>query len=140
VLIHFLLWLHFIGLAMGLGSGIALSQVGPRLVAAPPDQRELLWTFETTFARIGATGLAVLLVTGPALLVLKFGGAEGLGDWFQAKMLFVATLVIGVGLHHWAAARYRKGDDAKAKLMLIGGRIAGASAVLAVLCAAVTFG
>lgn len=140
MLIHVLLWLHFIGLAMGLGTGISLSQVGPRLVAAPVDQRELLWTFETIFSRIGAVGLVILLITGPLLLKMKFAGGDGLGTWFQAKMLLVVVLVVGVGLHHWAAAKFRKGDDSMGRWMLVGGRMAGASAVIAVFCAAVTFG
>ncbi len=140
MLIHVLLWLHFIGLAMGLGTGISLSQVGPRLVAAPVDQRELLWTLETIFSRIGAAGLVILLITGPLLLNLKFAGGAGLGGWFMAKMALVVVLVLGVGLHHWAAAKFRKGDESKARLMLMGGRMAGASAVAAVFCAAVTFG
>jgi hypothetical protein len=140
MLIHVLLWLHFIGLAMGLGTGISLSQVGPRLVAAPVDQRELLWTFETIFSRIGAAGLVILLITGPLLLMTKFGGANGPGDWFLAKMVLVAVLVLGVGLHHWAAAGFRKGDESMGRWMLVGGRMAGTSAVVAVFCAAVTFG
>jgi hypothetical protein len=39
VIINLLIWLHLMGLAMGVGGGLALSQVGPRLVGAPPDQR-----------------------------------------------------------------------------------------------------
>ena len=34
IFINFLFWLHFIGLAMGLGGGIALGFVGPKLIAA----------------------------------------------------------------------------------------------------------
>jgi putative membrane protein len=134
-----LLWMHFIGIGMGMGAGIALSQVGPRLVAAPADQRGMLWTFEIFFARIGAGGLVLLLVTGPLMLWLKLGGAAGLGAWFVAKMMFVVLALIGVGLHEWAGRRFRKGDEAAVPLMFIGGRAAGAGIVLAMLCAVFTF-
>jgi hypothetical protein len=108
VLISILLWLHFIGIGMGMGGGVALSQVGPRLIVAPADQRELLWSFEKFFSRIGAAGLVILLITGPSILWLKFGGPRGLTWWFSAKMVFVVVAIIGVGLHEWAACGFAR--------------------------------
>jgi putative membrane protein len=134
-----LLWLHFIGVGMGMGGGIALSQVGPRLIAAPADGRELLWTLERFFSRIGAAGLALLLATGPLMLWLKFGGAGGLGGWFWAKMVFVALAFVGVLVHELASSRFRKGDAGAVPLMYFGGRMAGLGIVLAMLCATFTF-
>ena len=134
-----LLWVHFMGLGMGVGGGIALSQVGPRLVAAPPDARVLLWQLEIFFSRIGAAGLAILLLSGPLMLWLKFGGPKGLGWWFAAKMLFVWVALVGVSLHEWAGRRFRQGDAKAVPMMFIGGRMAGAGIVLAILCATFTF-
>lgn len=91
-------WLHFIGVGMGMGGGIALSQVGPRLIFAPANERKLLWALESFFSRIGAGGLAILLISGPLMLWLKFGGASGLSWWFWAKMSLVAVALIGVML------------------------------------------
>ena len=139
MLVNILLWLHFIGVGMAMGGGIALARVGPRLIAAPVDERELLWDFETFFSRIGAGGLFVLLITGPLMLWLKFGGPGGLSLWFSAKMLFVTIALIGVTLHEWAGRRFRKGDATAVPLMFIGGRVAGAGIVLAMLCASFTF-
>lgn len=139
MLINILLWLHFIGIGMGMGGGIALSQVGPRLVVAPIDQRELLWSLETFFARIGAGGLVMLLITGPLMLWLKFGGPGGLRWWFWAKMVLVVVAVTGVSAHEWAGRRFRKGDESFVPLMFIGGRVAGVGILLAMLCAAFTF-
>lgn len=139
MLINFLLWSHFIGVGMGMGGGIALSQVGPRLIAAPSDERQLLWSLEVCFSRIGAGGLAILLVTGPLMLWLKFGGPGGLTWWFSAKMVLVLIALIGVCLHEWAGRRFRNGDIAAVPLMFFGGRLAGIGIVLAMLCAVVTF-
>jgi protoporphyrinogen IX oxidase len=139
MLINILLWLHFLGVGMGMGGGIALSQVGPRLVVAPMDQRELLWSFEIFFSRIGAGGLVILLITGPSMLWLKFDGPSGLSWWFWAKMLFVVVALIGVSLHEWAGQRFRKGNESFVPLMFIGGRMAGVGILLAMLCAAFTF-
>ena len=124
---------------MGMGGGIALSQIGPRLVAAPIDQRKLLWVLETFFSRIGAAGLALLLVTGPLTLWLKFGSPAALSGWFAAKMAFVMVALIGVVLHEWAGARFKKGDENASRMMFIGGRAAGIGIVMAMLCATLTF-
>jgi len=134
-----LLWLHFIGVGMGMGGGIALSQVGPRLIAAPESERKLLWSLERFFSRIGAGGLAILLISGPLMLWLKFGGPSGLSWWFWAKMALVAVALIGVILHEWAAHRFRRGVVNAVPLMYLGGRMAGVGIVLAMLCAAFTF-
>lgn len=139
MLISLLLWLHFLGIGTGMGGGIALSQIGPRLVAAPVDQRKLLWVLETFFSRIGAVGLALLVVTGPLTLWLKFGSPAALSGWFAAKMAFVMVALIGVVLHEWAGARFKKGDERASRMMFIGGRAAGIGIVMAMLCATLTF-
>jgi hypothetical protein len=139
VLTTLLLWLHFIGVGMGMGGGIALSKVGPRLISAPKDDREVLWLLEKFFSRIGAGGLAVLLVTGPLMLWLKFGGPTGMPWWFWAKMVFVFAALVGVVLHERASSRFRQGDASAVPLMYLGGRMAGLGILLAMLCAAFTF-
>jgi hypothetical protein len=122
-----------------MGGGIALSQVGPRLISAAENERELLWALETFFSRIGAAGLAVLLVSGPLMLWLKFGGPGGLSRWFWAKMVVVAVALIGVLLHECAARRFRRGELSAVPMMYFGGRMAGIGIVLAMLCATFTF-
>jgi hypothetical protein len=139
VLTTLLLWLHFIGVGMGMGGGIALSRIGPRLIAAPGDDRELLWLLERFFSRVGAGGLAVLLTTGPLMLWLKFGGPGGLSWWFWAKMAFVIVALVGVVLHERSSSRFRTGEASAVPLMYLGGRMAGIGIVLAMLCAAFTF-
>jgi protoporphyrinogen IX oxidase len=139
IVVNLLLWAHFMGLAMGLGGGVALSQIGPRLVAAPVDQRTVWWPLETFFSRIGAAGLTLLLITGPLMLWLKFGGPGGMTGWFWAKMALVAVAVFGIGLHEWAGARLKRGDEGAIGAMFFGGRLAGAAMALVVVCAVFAF-
>jgi len=139
ILTNLLLWLHFIGIGLAVGGGIALSRIGPKLIAAPASGRTELWGFETFFSRLGATGIVILVITGPLMLWLKFGGAAGLGPWFSAKMIFVAVAVVAVGLHEWAGARFRRGDEGAVWLMFTGGRLAGAAILLAMLSAVFAF-
>jgi hypothetical protein len=48
--VNIVFWMHFIGLAMGLGGGIALGFVGPKLIAAEGPMLEEMWRF---FGRVG---------------------------------------------------------------------------------------
>lgn len=139
VLNDILLWLHLLGLAMGAGVGIAMSRVGPALIAGDPNERARLWPLEKFLARVITTGLVLLLVTGPLMLWLKFGGSAALGWPFMVKMFFVAATVVGVALGRWAGARFERGDEGAAKLMAVSGPLTGISALLAMLFAVITF-
>ena len=99
VFVNLLFWLHFIGLGMGVGGGVALSLTGPRLKTAIGNELELVWTMEVAFSRIATIGIAILLVTGPLMVWLKFGGFAGFSWWFGLKMGFVGLAVVGAALH-----------------------------------------
>jgi protoporphyrinogen IX oxidase len=139
LLLSLLLWVHFLGLAVGLGSGIALSQTSPRLATANEHELPLLWKLEHTFSGTTLGGLVALLVTGPLLAWLKYGGMAGMPTWFWAKMVFVLLVAVGMVGHLLAARRFRAGSVTAYRWMEIGGRTAGISSVLAVLCAVMTF-
>src|SRR5215470_2099748 len=133
---NLLFWAHFIGLGMALGCGIALSVTGPKL-GGPG--RELFWPVFKLFSRIVATGLVILLITGPLMIWVKFGGTSALNGWFWTKMSFVGVAVAGMGLHEWARARFARGDTGAVGFMALGGRLAGVGMVLAILCAVFAF-
>lgn len=124
---------------MGVGVGIAMSRVGPGLLAALPNERGGLWPLQKFLARAITTGLIILLITGPLMLWLKFGGTAGLGWPFSVKMFFVAATVVFVVLGRWAGVRLERGDESAAKLMSVSGPLTGISAVLAMLFAVITF-
>ena len=134
-----LLWLHLLGVAMGVGVGIAMSRVAPNVVAATPTERVQLWPLEKFLARVIAAGVVILLITGPLMLWLKFGGTAALGWTFWVKMAFVASTVICFGVQHWASSRLERGNESAAKLMSISGPMTGISALLAMLFAVITF-
>ncbi len=138
-LIDLLLWLHLMGLAMGAGVGIAMSRLGPKLIAAPAAERDQLWPLARYLTRMIVTGVVILIITGPLMLWLKFGDAAALGWSFSVKMVFVTSTVVFVALNRWAGARLARGDQRAAKLMSISGPLTGVSAVLATLFAVITF-
>jgi len=127
------------GLAMGVGGGLALSQVGQLLVGAPPDQRTTWWPLVTVYSRIARAGIVLLLITGPLLLWLKYGGGAGLNDWFKVKMALVFVLVVGIGSGMWGTARLKRGDEGGGKLMKVTGRLTMLTVTAIVLAAVFAF-
>lgn len=138
-LITGLLWVHFVALAMGLGGGIAMSQIGPRLVAAPADQRELWWPVANTVTRISLVGMVLLLLSGPALLMLKYNDVQGLGVWFMVKMALVLVALVALGLTERAKAQFKRGDEAAGQMMIRTGPIIAVSVLGVVAAAVLTF-
>lgn len=137
--VDILIFLHLTAVAAGVGGGMAMSQVGPRLVAAAPDQREQLWPLATGITRIALLGLVVLLLTGPAVLWLKFGGMAGMSGWFWAKMGFVAAGVVAVGVTEAAKARFRRGDETAGGVLKAAGPVIGLLMLGVILCAVFAF-
>jgi hypothetical protein len=139
VVINLLFWLHLMALAMGIGGGLAMAQVGPRLLAATPDQRATWWPLAKAFSRVTSAGLVLLLITGPLLVWLKFGGIEGLNGWFKLKMALVAVIVLTIGLGMWGMGRLRRGDEGGGKLMMVAGPLTSLTAAAITLAAVFTF-
>lgn len=139
VIINLLLSLHLMALAMGVGGGFALSQVGPRLVAAAPEQRTTWWPLVTVYSRIAKAGIILLLITGPLLLWLKYGGDAGLNGWFKLKMALVFVLVVSIGIGLWGTARLKRGDEGGGKLMKVTGPVTMLTVTAIVLAAVFAF-
>jgi len=135
-----LLMLHFLGLGMGFAGslgGFALTLVTN---ASPPQDAPVLARVAPVLMRIGQIGLALLLVTGPLLLWLKWGWVPPAPTMFMLKMIFVAAVTIMIALIAMTAGRARRARDmtAAARLPLYG-RIATTFLGLVVIFAVLAF-
>lgn len=122
VIVNLLIWVHLLALAMGFAGGIAMSQIGPRLAAAAPDQRATSWPLANTFTGISHAGLVLLLATGPLILWLKYPGG-GLSPAFAIKMGLMALAIVAIGVSSWGKARLKRGDEAGARVMAAAGPV-----------------
>ena len=138
IVTNLLLYAHLLGFGTALGCGLALSRVGAKSGGAS-GEGELLSPLFKILSRMVATGLVVLLVTGPLMLWIKFGGTAALNTWFWVKMNFVGLAVAGVGLNEWARVRFQKGDASVAGFMAIGSNLATFSVSGAMFCAVFAF-
>jgi hypothetical protein len=105
--------LHFVGLAMGLSTGLANMVMMGLIKKAPPAEKGVLGRFPPLMGRVGSIGLALLWVTGLGMLFLKWGGFAGIGDmpWqFHVKLTLVIVLSGLIGYLQMLDRRARKGD------------------------------
>ena len=112
-----LIWVHILAFSAGMGAGMAMSQIGPRLLSATPDQRGVWMPLALAFDKITAGAVAILLVSGPLLLWLKYDWGRGLSLWFTAKMALVVLSVALIAVNKHGMARLRRGDDSGGRLM-----------------------
>jgi putative membrane protein len=138
--INLLIFVHLLALAMGFAGGIAMSQIGPRLAAAAPDQRATWWPLANTFSRISEIGLVLLLVTGPLILWLKYQGGAGMSGAFMLKMALIALAIVAIGFTAWGKARLKRGDEGGARVMAAAGPVTMLLMLGVVLSAVFAFG
>ena len=136
---NLLLWVHLLAWGLGMGGGLGMSQVGPRLIAACPDQRATWWPMVEVFSRMSSIALVLLLVTGPLMLWMKYDGGRSLNAGFPVKMGLVLVSVLTIGLTHWGKARLKRGDEGGARVMMIAGPLTAVVMFAVVLAAVFAF-
>lgn len=137
-----LLILHFLGLGAGFAVSVGNNVVMMLAAKAPPAEAAGLRRFPPFMTRVGDVGLALLWITGIALLWTKYGGADGIAalPWpFWAKIICVVLLTALVGMIHMTVARIQRGDMSVAARMPIFGRIGAVLLLLIVIFAVMAF-
>jgi hypothetical protein len=138
-----LLILHFIGLALGLGTSFAMFTLGLSMRNLPPQERGALFQRVSVLSKNGSWGLLLLLASGLGMFFLK--GPKTVFAWgggaFHAKLTLVVILVGLVGYMQVLGKRAREKQDtaAMAKLPLLG-RIGMLISVTIVVLAVIAFG
>lgn len=129
--------LHLFGFAAGAAASVGNLAV-MRAVAAAPANAPVLGKLAPFFARVGQVGLAVLWITGAAMIWMQNGPAN-LPDAFWIKLLLVITLTAVVIALALLAKRMHSGDKSAAARMPLLGRIAGVLLVLVVISTVIAF-
>lgn len=118
------LYLHFIGLAMGVGTGFANLALGVAMKDVPPEERVKVALRNMVLAKNGSIGLALLIVSGVGLMLMR--GVSATFAWggpaFHAKLTLVVLFIGVFGYMQMLGARAKReqGGPALAKLPKIG--------------------
>jgi len=136
---QFLVIVHFLGLAMGVGTGFANMAMAGVMAKATAGEKDVLARFPPAMSRIGAIGLVLLWGSGLAIVMTRYGGFSVLPRPFIVKLAAVVLLTICVGYIHVLFGKVRKGDASAAARIQLLGRLTGPLALIAIIFAVITF-
>jgi hypothetical protein len=135
-----LLMLHFLGLAMGLSTGFANMVMAGLIDKAAPAEKAVLGRFPPAMSRIGAIGLALLWITGVAIVLTRYGTFAILPRPFIVKLAAVVLLTLAVIYINVLMPRAQRGDEAATARIRTLGILTGPLAIIAIIFAVITFG
>jgi protoporphyrinogen IX oxidase len=121
---------------LGSAATVTLVAMTPLQTKADPQQSPILFRFGSALAGFSHTGFLMLLISGPLLLWLKYGGFGGVSGWFHLKLTLVVVVIIAIVLSARALRRFKAGDQAALSTLRIT-RLVALVALLGVVLAAV---
>lgn len=140
VLIDILFWIHLVSLGLGGAAAFGLPVVGSKMAGANAETRPLLFSIGHGLSTVGRAGIGLLIITGPLMIWLKFGGFANLNTWFWVKMVLV-VLLLGVVIYAGINAKKAEAGDQEAAMRAPRiGMTATALFVLIIGSAVLTFG
>ena len=116
IVISLLIWIHLMALAAGGTAAFGMPVVGRRMASASPEARATLQGVMKGISTVSRAALGTLLVTGPLIVWLKYGGFGRLDVWFWIKMVLVAGLLVSVIASGVMMKRAAAGDASAAAL------------------------
>jgi hypothetical protein len=112
----FFLIIHFIGLAMGVGTSFAMMRLGIATKDLAPAERGQFFRRALAVAKNGSIGLGLLIASGLCMLFTRGVGtvfASG-GVAFHIKLTLVLILCGLLGFSQVKLKRFRENDDGAA--------------------------
>jgi putative copper export protein len=95
-----LLFIHFVGLAMGVGTGFAMLRIGFANRHLSPPEKGQLFQKISALRLNGYTGFALLILSGVLMLSMRPGMASAAGPLFLVKMTLVVLMLVNMGVMH----------------------------------------
>jgi putative membrane protein len=93
---NILLILHLAAFGLAIATTIAAPLVGSRMALATPDSLPLLGGIGKQLQFNARIAFATLLVTGVAMVYVRYGGFEGQSIWFFIKMGLVVVILVAM--------------------------------------------
>jgi len=113
VIVNLVIWLHIIAFIAGGSNSVVGPVIGARLASATPDQRAGYYGVMNALSQVGKVAMAALLITGPLILFMKYGGLGGASVWFWVKMVLVAVMLAAI-IYGGIQFKKSQGGDAEA--------------------------
>lgn len=95
---------HLLSLLAAGAAVVAMPLIGGRLATAAPEARPVLGSIAQQIGLFSRVAFGVLLVSGPLMVWLRFGGVAGLSTWFWVKMALIVVMAASMAI----GGRYRQ--------------------------------
>jgi uncharacterized membrane protein SirB2 len=100
---------HFIGLAMGLGTGFAHAFLGSATKKMSPDEAIKFRLHSLVLGNMGHIGITLLLISGFYLMTPYWKVLTSM-PWLMIKLALVAILIVLIALINIASKKAKQGD------------------------------
>jgi uncharacterized membrane protein len=134
-----LLFLHFVGLAMGVGTGFAILRIGFANRHLPPPEKGQLFQKISALRLNGYTGFTVLIVTGVAMLGMRPGMFAAAGPLFRVKLALVVLMLLNMGVMHVVMFKAKRAGGPPPAILPRLGNLNFAMGIITVLVAVLVF-
>lgn len=134
-----LLWVHLVALAIGGSASFGLFVMRPFMAKGSPETRPTLFGIAAALSRNGMIALGLLLISGPLLVWLKFGGFGALSVWFWVKMALIVVQIAAIAVAGRAGRRVQAGEVAAAATLTMASNVAILAFLAVILSAVLAF-
>jgi len=84
---------HLLSLLAAGGVVIAMPLIAERMATVPPEARPALGAIAERIGIMSRIAFLVLLISGPLMVWIRFGGVAGMNLWFWVKMGLIVLMI-----------------------------------------------
>jgi hypothetical protein len=139
LIINLLVWAHILAFIGGGSNSVVGPVIAARLPGATEEQRAAYFGLMEALARVGKIAMVVLLVSGPLILWLRYGGLGGASPWFWVKMALIAVMLAAIIYGGISFKKFQGGDVAAGQRADVAHKITGAAFAGVILAAVLAF-
>lgn len=139
VVVNLLIWAHILAFVAGGSNSVVGPVIASRLGSATPDMRMGYYGVMNTMAQVGKVAMVVLLITGPLILFLRYGGVAGASVWFWVKMALIVVMLSAIIYGGINAKKAQAGDAEAGRRAGVAHRITGLAFAGVLLAAVLAF-
>jgi protoporphyrinogen IX oxidase len=139
IVFDLLLMAHLLSLLAAGAVVVVMPMIGARMAGASPETRGILGGVAQRIGLFSRIAFGVLLVSGPLMVWIRFGGVEGMTVWFWIKMALIVLMAIGMGVGGRVRARAKPGDARAVAIAKVATNVSRLSLVGIIVAAVLAF-
>jgi uncharacterized membrane protein len=139
IVINLLIWAHIMAFVAGGANSVVGPVIASRLPGATADARDGYYAVMNRLAKVGKGAMGVLLVSGPLILWLKYGGLGGAGVWFWIKMALIVVMLAAIIYGGIQFKRAQAGDHSAGERAEVAHKVTGLAFAGVILAAVFAF-